>query len=159
MQPFGQVFLSNRSSAAPYHFDPLIHEENDGGVSAEKEALALVEAEKAAALEEETRQKEALALVEAEKAAALEEETRQKEALALVEAEKAASGARKRKKQEQSDKERLALAVEMEKEAVALEEAEKAATLRFFYSKGGAAISPPGIKTDISPTRIKDQNI
>ena len=37
MQPFGQVFLSNRSSAAPFHFDPLIHEENDGGVSAAKE--------------------------------------------------------------------------------------------------------------------------
>ena len=77
MQPFGQVFLSNRSSAAPFHFDPLIHEENDGGVSAAKE---------------ETRKKEA------EKAAAMEEEARQKEA-ALVEA---ASGARKRKKQEQS---------------------------------------------------------
>ena len=111
-QPLGQVYVSNRSSVPPNHFDPLFLPKNDGGVSAEKEALALVEAEKEAALEEETRQKEALALVEAEKAAALEEETRQKEALALVEAEKAASGARKREKQEQSDKERLALAVD-----------------------------------------------
>jgi len=96
MQPFGQVFLSNRSSAAPNHFDPLIHEENDGGVSAakketrKKEALALEEVEKAAALEEETNPKEALALEAS--AAAMEEEARQKEA-ALVEA---ASGARPR---------------------------------------------------------------
>jgi hypothetical protein len=29
----------------------------------------------------------------------------------------------------------------------------------FFFSKGGGAISLPGIKADISPTRIKDQNI
>ena len=77
-----------------------------------------MEAEKAAALEEETRQKEALALEASElaaaaameKAAAMEEETRQKEAARLI-AE--ASGARKRKKKEQSANERLALAVEM----------------------------------------------
>ena len=60
-QPLGQVYVSNRSSVPPNHFDPLFLPKNDGGVSAEKEALALVEAEKAAALEEETRQKEALA--------------------------------------------------------------------------------------------------
>ena len=139
-QPLGQVYVSNRSSVPPNHFDPLFLPKNDGGVSAEKEALALVEAEKAAALEEETRQKEALALVEAEKAAALEEETKQKEALALeasaaaMEKEarqkeaalvEAASRARKRKQQEQSAvkrqrkkqeqlaNKRLALAVEM----------------------------------------------
>ena len=69
-QPLGQVYVSNRSSVPPNHFDPLFLPKNDGGVSAEKEALAMVEAEKEAALEEETRQKEALALVEAEKAAA-----------------------------------------------------------------------------------------
>ena len=112
-QPLGQVYVSNRSSVPPNHFDPLFLPKNDGGVSA-----TLVEAEKAAALEEETRQKEALALEASElaaaaameKAAAMEEETRQKEAARLI-AE--ASGARKRKKKEQSANERLALAVEM----------------------------------------------
>ena len=103
MQPFGQVFLSNRSSAAPFHFDPLIHEENDGGVSAAKE---------------ETRKKEA------EKAAAMEEEARQKEA-ALVEA---ASGARKRKQQEQLANKRLVETAERRRlKAQCLEDKERPA--------------------------------